>query len=88
MGWGANAGFLDSTRSLKILPKLEGLLQNTDIRNAMASPTELDGFFTALGSTAGRLNVTGNWGVTAGGRTPGGASFGIATAKGWTFSNV
>lgn len=88
MGWGANTGFLYGNRGLKILPKLEGLLQNTDIRDGMASPTELDAFFTALGSTAGRLNVTGNWGITAGGRTPGGASFGIATAKGWTFSNV
>lgn len=83
LGWSTNS-FLYQALALKSFPVLDGLLQNIDIRELNASPTMLNQIFTGLGTTAGRINVTSNWGACA----AYGCSFGIATAKGWTFTNV
>lgn len=82
-GWSTNS-FLYQALALKSFPVLDGLLQNIDIRELNASPTMLNQIFTGLGTTGGRINVTSNWGACA----AYGCSFGIATAKGWTFTNV
>jgi hypothetical protein len=82
-GWNTNS-FLYQALALKSFPVLNGLLQNIDMRFLNASPTMLNQIFEGLGTTAVRLNVNGNWGATTGR----GVSFGIATAKGWTFTNV
>jgi hypothetical protein len=82
-GWNTTS-FLYQALSLKSFPVLDGLLQNIDMRFLNASPTMLNQIFEGLGTTAGTLNVNGNWGATTGR----GVSFGIATAKGWTFTNA
>lgn len=99
-GWGTGATFgwsslsiFNSAFTMRVVPKFEGLMQSIDLRDTVLSPTELDNFFTALGTTTvgvttGTLNVSGNPGLTGGGRTPGGASLGIAINKGWTFTNA
>lgn len=83
LGWSTNS-FLYQALALKSFPVLDGLLQNIDIRELNASPTMLNQIFTGLGTTGGSINVTSNWGACA----AYGCSFGIATAKGWTFTNV
>jgi hypothetical protein len=83
LGWSTNS-FLYQALALKSFPVLDGLLQNIDIRELNASPTMLNQIFTGLGTTGGRINVTSNWGACA----AYGCCFGIATSKGWTFTNV
>lgn len=83
LGWSTNS-FLYQALALKSFPVLDGLLQNIDIRELNASPTMLNQIFTGLGTTAGRINVTSNWGACA----AYGCCFGIAIDKGWTFTNV
>lgn len=82
-GW-STSSFLSLALALKSFPVLDGLLQNIDIRELNASPTMLNQIFTGLGTTGGRINVTSNWGACA----AYGCCFGIATAKGWTFTNA